>query len=602
MMLQPTRRHSKRTAIVPCLLSLLLSSIPIVDAGTRSARWSSTPLGPDGPWNALVVTLGDGQEITTYAGKMWESYFLSSSYCDSVTTKGKTCYAQQAGAIYNDSADTGSAPDIDAPPPDFWSNTLNSTGSGSRHYGDTFHLGVDTTDWAGDVIENLDMALLDDTQLVYPGGQEYPLFTGCLGLGAAPGIMNHSFKVTPGTDEGAVNMSLIAGMYESDGWTSSNTFGMHIGSVQPKPVAGSLMFGGYDKNRALGEVLAVPMSTFGASWTGTLLSDVSITVVEGGSPLDFSSKSGYLASGNSSIGNNLEVNIDPCAPYLNLPQSTCDALAADLPVTYNADLGLYLWDTASSSAYWDIIPAPVALVFSLQDPQNNTRTVNISVPFMHLNLTLTEPLVDTPTAYFPCYAGSNGNYALGRAFLQDALFATNFESSIYFLAQAPGPNVGTVVPTTISSESTTIDSSDNDWVLSWNQVWVARDGDAGGDSGGSGGNSTSPDNGSSSSKNAIIGGVVGGVGGVLILSAIGFFAYRHWKKRDVRSKESQGYSVPEDQNKYLVPGDGAAPQQWARAELGADSGPAQYQGTENRPQEMEHTQYPVELPGSGTAH
>jgi len=35
-------------------------------------------------------------------------------------------------------------------------------------------------------------------------------------------------------------------------------------------------------------------------------------------------------------------------PYIYLPRSSCDAIAAKLPVSYNSDLGLYFWDTTSS--------------------------------------------------------------------------------------------------------------------------------------------------------------------------------------------------------------------------------------------------------------
>ncbi|RYP81548.1 hypothetical protein DL769_001956 [Monosporascus sp. CRB-8-3] len=52
--------------------------------------------------------------------------------------------------------------------------------------------------------------------------------------------------------------------------------------------------------------------------------------------------SGLLAAGKDTVGARLEVAVDARAPYLNLPRSTCDAIAAHLPVTYSSDLGLYL--------------------------------------------------------------------------------------------------------------------------------------------------------------------------------------------------------------------------------------------------------------------
>ncbi|RYP77954.1 hypothetical protein DL771_000813 [Monosporascus sp. 5C6A] len=113
----------------------------------------------------------------------------------------------------------------------------------------------------------------------------------------------------------------------------------------------------------------------------------------------------------------------PAAPYLNLPRSTCDAIAAHQPVTYSADLGPHLWDTGNEA-------------------DNNARRVDISVLFVRPNLMLDCPLVDDgPKPSFPCNAASDGYYSLGRDFLQDAFFGANFETSTYRPEQAPGPKI-----------------------------------------------------------------------------------------------------------------------------------------------------------------
>ncbi|KAI1098873.1 hypothetical protein F4804DRAFT_103467 [Jackrogersella minutella] len=495
-----------------------LSLIQPVDGAPKAARWSNKTLGPDGPWNAVSVTLGSGQNVTAYAGKMWESFFPGEGYCANVTTAGQTCYAQEAGAIYNESAGTGHEPYIAIVPGNsFTTNMATNKGNGTR-FADTLYLGTDTTEWAGDRVDDFDMVIMGDTQLQYPNGYKSQVFAGCLSFGGAPAAINQSFQVKAGSSAGAVNVSLLAGTLFEESAIDSQTFGMHIGSVAPQQVPGSLWFGGYDRNRAVNEMLAIPIADPYLTFSGAPLVDISIDVVKGGSPFPWSSKGGLLASGNSSIGDRLPVAVDGCSPYLNLPKSTCDAIAAEIPVTYNEGLGLYLWNT-NSSDYARIVTSPSVLTFTFSDPNDNSRNVNISVPFMHLNLTLDEPLVEKPSSYFPCNAVSNGNYALGRAFLQDAFFGANLRTAFYFMSQAPGPNVNGESVTIMDNDCRTLDTSDNNWETSWDGYWTPLPGGADDTSGSASGHNAR--------TGIIAGSTVGGVAGVTILALLGWMVRRY---------------------------------------------------------------------------
>ncbi|ORY55838.1 aspartic peptidase domain-containing protein, partial [Pseudomassariella vexata] len=447
-------------------------------AGPSAARWSDTPIGPDGPWNAVTVTMGSsspGQNITIYPGKMWESYFPGSTYCLSTMGTGLPCYANNIGGLYNELTGTGQNLDVNFPPNSYFTDNMPMTGLVSPQlWVETLHLGGNASATGPLVVTNLSMALIRDTQLQYPSGKKYPIFAGCLALGAAPGMANQSFADETGTGSGSTNASLLAGSLFAAGDIDSNSFGLHIGSIMPTTIPGSLWFGGYDKSRAVNDMLSLPIRDPYTSWTAALV-DISITVIAGGSPFPWRSKSGLLASGKSSmeIDRRLDLEIDPCTPYLNLPKSTCDALAAELPVTYDEGLGLYLWNTWSID-YHRIVQSASALTFTFIDPNNsNLRgVINISVPFMHLNLTLEEPLVDQPTAYFPCYAIThNDKFALGRAFLQDAFIGANFEKAVYFLAQAPGAGSGYPDIKVIERESTTLKTSGGDWTITWQGIW-----------------------------------------------------------------------------------------------------------------------------------
>ncbi|OTB07926.1 hypothetical protein M426DRAFT_265961 [Hypoxylon sp. CI-4A] len=498
---------SRLSEIFASLAALTL--VRFVEGAPKAARWSNTTLGPDGPWNAIVVSLGDGQDVTVYPGKMWESYFLGESYCENTITKGQACYAQQVGAIYNESAGTGHEPNISSSPGPFYTSNMIGIGMNGTRYTDSLFLGTDTTKRADDKVDNFDMVLVSNTQLQYPNGNKYPIFAGCLSFGAAPAMANQTFvSINEWQSDETVNTSLLTGTLFEQSAIDSQTFGMHIGSTMPQQIPGSLYFGGYDRNRAVNDMLAVSILDPYLEFSGAPLLDISINVVKGGSPFSWSSKEGLLATGNSSIGDRLSLSIDPCSPYLNLPKSTCDAIAAELPVTYDEGLGLYLWDMDSPD-HPRIVQSPTVLTFTFLDPNDNSRLVNISVPFMHLNLVLDQPLSDKPIPYFPCNAASNGNYALGRAFLQDAFLGANLKTAVYFMSQAPGPNLNGESMTIMDNECRTLQTSNNHWETSWDEYWTPLPMPA--------------ENKTGTIAGATVGGVVGGI----LLALIGFIALRY---------------------------------------------------------------------------
>ncbi|KAI6091285.1 acid protease [Hypoxylon rubiginosum] len=439
------------------LLSYLVISIP-VRAATRpiAATWSDSTFGPDGPWPAVEVTLGNEQKIALFPGREFQTFLLTSDYCNHNTSI--PCYANQAG-LYNDARSqvdtTGSTGQIQ-----YQSNPDYMLGVDVR--GELTTSWVDTVDFGGATIENVSLSLLDESYMAYPDGTWYPLSVGCLGVGA-PDTINQSFSNSYGP---LINASLIPGYLFAHETVASNSFGMHIGSANPK-MPGSLYFGGYDQNRIVGEVLS-----FEDDYTKAItLKDISIKVMDGSSPWEFESLGGLLASGNSTINSGgVQVSVDGCSPYLTLPKSTCDAIAKQLPVTYNEDLGLYFWNT-DDAKYSQIVSSPSILEFVFIG-DSNTQNVSISVPFRHLNLTLSAPLVDDPTPYFPCYTGPAKQFTLGRAFLQDAFVGANWGTKSWWLAQAPGPNIPS--PSVVElANGGSVKASSNDWKESWSGSWTA---------------------------------------------------------------------------------------------------------------------------------
>jgi hypothetical protein len=467
---------SRALIAIFAFLLLTVSAIP----SPREVLWSNKTFGPDGPWRAVQTQLGPkGTKIDLFPGSSWETYLIDQSYC-----KQDTCYASKAGTYDKKASGYSGGIGIQGP--------LEAFMLGVNLDGDDGTRWLDEVSFNGQTVKNTSLVLLTDAQTVsYPGGQKSPFFAGCLSLGGDRET-NQSFTVSAGVP--SINASLPSGYLWEHGATDSNSFGMHIGSVQPD-LPGSLFFGGYDKNRVAGDILSMT----GSFRSGITLWDVGIDVVDGKSPFSFpSNKTGLLSK---SAGSGIKVRIDGCSPYITLPKAVCDNIAAELPVNFDDSLGLYLWDT-NSDKYKEIVPSATALSFSFIS-DSNTDPIKVRVPFMHLNLTLTDPIATSPTPYFPCHVNNSTNYVLGRAFLQDAFVGGNWHPDVnkWWLAQAPGPSIqATTSVVTIGTKDSTIQKGGNNWEASWKGVWTAveaapsssptEDTSKNIDSGGSGGLST----------------------------------------------------------------------------------------------------------------
>jgi hypothetical protein len=456
---------------------LLLLSIPFVlSAATeanhlpRSLKWSSTTYGPDGPWHAITILIGTPpQSVDLFPGGVAVSNILSQSLC---TNGSEECYSSAAG-LYDASQSSTS---IHGTNGTYVNGSFAGHGylslQGSAEYtADTMF--VTTGDQPSALLQYQDFAMLviSDGQWTLPDGRGYTIEVGNLALGGP--YINRSLTKSNST---LFDGSTLSSVPASEGVTPSNSFGMHIGSVG-MGISPSIYLGGYDQSRVLGNVTVQPRGV--DSFPIDLL-DIGIETAIGSSPFPFASRSGLLAQGNSSIGKSMQVIVEPTSPFLYLPKSTCDAITQLLPVNYDSSLGLYLWDT-TSPIYDTILYSPAYLSFTFRLNASLTESMSIKVPFVLLNLTLTAPLVDTPTAYFPCtpydYGKSTNLPTLGRAFLQAAFIGANWGlntsgNGSWFLAQAPGPNTSSeAVVMSIGLNDNYIIPSENDWEDSWSNNW-----------------------------------------------------------------------------------------------------------------------------------
>ena len=487
---------------------------------------SSQSYGPDGPWQAISIAIGEGQgPIDLFPGGWASSLLLTSTEC----SQGSQC---AAAGIYN---------------PNVSDSTFDAEGS-LRPSTETYYLGVIDLDYTYQVgldsltlsspslvvapvsVPDFKIALASNLEMTIGKGVPYPLQAGQLALGPSPLILSG-------------NESLIPGKLEAQNDIPSSSFGLHYGSAALGQKL-SVWLGGYDQQRLVG-----PVSTQNVDANDNLsidLLDIGIGVESGGSPFPFPSKQGLLANNNASIGSSLTVVMNPYSPYLALPSSTCNAIAALLPVTYNASLDLYLWDTTDPK-YEPIITSPSFLNFTFRLSGSSNSNITVNIPFALLNLTLNPPLVPKSTQYLPCQPPTTyvGYYSLGRAFMQGAFLGADWDKtpSEWYLAQAPGPNVASQPDPVAIGNTTTVTSSTNVWGDTWKDIWKPLAADA-----------SSPSNSTATpvpppgglSGGAIAGIVIGVLIGVGALIAGALFLYIRRRRRG-RGLENQPMMAEQQQ-------------------------------------------------------
>jgi hypothetical protein len=436
---------------------------------TVEMPWSSDVFGPDGPWHAVQLKIGSqNTPVSLYPGGTWASNVFTNDFCE-IQTQG--CPAQAAG-LYDPTTSTTLqyGPPSSDPPVDFSKGALQMTGPLPLLVTDTWTIDASS---GSIVAPNMDMVIHNQTWGTLPDGSTYPLSVGALSLGA-PGNINESISF--GNGQPVFNATLLTPYLQQEApgnRISSSSYGLHIGSVSPS-IPPSLYYGGFDQNRVLGTVSAGQGS---ANAPGSIdLLDISLSVNSGTSPWSFNNLGGLLATGNASIGDALPVGINSLVPYFHLPQSTCDAIAAYLPVTYQAKYGLYFWNT-SDPQYQKIITSASSVSFTFRASESAGANLTINVPFALLNLTLEAPLTTNPTLYFPCKAETKAVFQLGRAFLQAAFVGGNWYANngtgAFWLAQAPGPDIPTQANIQfIGNTDTVITGSTNDWAASWKDTWA----------------------------------------------------------------------------------------------------------------------------------
>ena len=590
------------------ILFLTLLGTSSQQAYPLQVQQSEKLYGPDGPWHAVSVELGSpGQVIDLLPGGVWQSQILTTYACqDQPNPCGSAgLFHPEASSSLNDRSISYNSikPGGNASTTSSWTNgALLYQSTNATAVTDNLLLlngaSMGSSPRLYSTVYDFDIYMWSNVQVVNPDGSHYPLQIGQLALGnVSP---NQSFNTGYDT---SFNASLAPNYLKQHNVIGSSSFGLHYGSAT-LGLDLSLWFGGYDQLRVLEPVSAQEYAD-ASDYFLIDLYDIGIGVAEGQSPFHDAPSQGLLASGNETLSNSehgsFQVMINPAAPYLNLPNSTCNAIANNLPVTYNAKYGLYFWNV-NDGQYTNIVTSPAYLNFSF--PLNGgSGNLTINVPFQLLNLTLEPPLIAKPTQYFPCQPPQDPAlqvYSLGRAFLQAAFLGANWdEAHHWYLAQAPGPGVSSIpdYQTITGLSGFTPDPGDSDtWASTWNKTWKVTHNAA----------SATPIPPPVSSKGGLSGAVItgiaiGAVSGIAAVLAIGWLLYR--RRQQATKAEAVAYVPEPDEVDPSRPFGEQAPRYpntgYAPCELGHEGtvlGPCELSGSERY--EMQHpSDRPSELVG-----
>ncbi|RWA07936.1 hypothetical protein EKO27_g7174 [Xylaria grammica] len=275
-----------------------------------------------------------------------------------------------------------------------------------------------------------------------------------------------------------ISLPKMAASLSETGRVSSPFSSFHMGSVEP-PTNGSLIVGGYDNNKIMGDLLnwTETYNAYGNPTSDSLtLTHIYLGVDSGFLPLEslrlnnqsfpqgpYKQEPSILHQNRNSTG--AQIIIEPGAPYIHLYREVCDALAELLDLEYDATRNLYLWSHPPdhpifrSPVYLELVLKSGSYYEAFDGDEATYPKVSIKIPMASLQHTFhattraTNGSLLPPARYFPCspddFGWANGTYTwprLGRAFLQSAFVASSFKYSDtadttadYWLAQAPGP-------------------------------------------------------------------------------------------------------------------------------------------------------------------
>ncbi|KAH6851715.1 aspartic peptidase domain-containing protein [Alternaria alternata] len=367
-----------------------------------AGRW----LGNDGSWSTFQVRVGTPPQTfevlpATQAQNVW---LPISDECTRLQGGSDSC---------GDSR--GATPFQQSPSPGFETNMSSSwnaiglyeLGLGRNHgiTGNGFH-GFDRVG-----LDNFTIHHLAVIAYASPG-----FWIGQMGLSPLP--LNFSETIS--------SPSLISALKE-EGHIPSLTYGYQAGAVyRETKVPASLVLGGYDVSRS-SEPLTIDINTDTSRALTVGLQDIVVTnTLEG--TLSMIENERILAPIDSSI------------PEIWLPKSVCDRFESAFGLEYHDRTGRYVLTDSARDRLRELDPT---LTFTIgTNAVTGGNTTIVQIPYAAFDLQAGYPIFANATNYFPIRRADNeSQYAIGRAFLQEAYIGVDFESGIFNVSAAKWDNL-----------------------------------------------------------------------------------------------------------------------------------------------------------------
>jgi hypothetical protein len=237
-------------------------------------------------------------------------------------------------------------------------------------------------------------------------------------MGLLPSPINYSSTVG--------SPSFLATLKDG-GHIPSLAYGYQAGaSYRGTKVPASLVLGGYDASRA-SKPLTVNINTDLTSALTVALHDIVAT--------------GTL-NGTLSLINNERIlaPLDSSVPELWLPKSVCDRFESVFGLEYHEASGRYVLTDAKRDRLRQLNPTVTMTIGS--DASISGNTTVIQLPYAAFDLQAGFPIFANDTNYFPIRRSDNeSQYAIGRAFLQEAYVGVDFETGIFNVSAARWDNL-----------------------------------------------------------------------------------------------------------------------------------------------------------------
>ncbi|KAH7110861.1 aspartic peptidase domain-containing protein [Dendryphion nanum] len=213
-----------------------------------------------------------------------------------------------------------------------------------------------------------------------------------------------------------------------EGIVPSLSFGYTAGASYASPqTVGSLVLGGFDEGRFTPKNTSAPLDKENLHLLGINISSIT-TKFEGDA----------INATEQHVSQDFPANIDSTVTHLWLPVAICHRIQRVFGLSYNEESGFYTIDGNSREKN---LRKNTSITIQIGSP-NGTSVVNITLPYAALDLQISEPYYKTKTRYFPIRR-SQGNFTLGRVFLQSAYVIVDYERGSFSVHQT---RVSTTTP------------------------------------------------------------------------------------------------------------------------------------------------------------